>query len=176
MKSFTLLTLLLFTFLTLVTLSPALPFTSTRQGDETETETDDELLESPSVEPEESPVAGDEDPICVETAYLARLGHPPTNLVHRRSILANAFCPPAALPCGTRHHRLRLNGRDLSYEQYCQQVVCTRKLVEVNSVWSHLWQDRHVDGVVLTMMDHRYPEMPQKLLHRAMSAVRTVVG
>lgn len=127
---------------------------------------------SPS--PEESP--GDDDEICVDQAYLYALGHSRRDMVHKDGIVATALCPGGTLPCGTANHMVRVNGQSMSYDELCETRDCETKVMTVNTVYTHLWEEREHDGVVMTMFDRRYPEMGQKVAHWVLRKARTVVG
>lgn len=129
---------------------------------------------------EPSPLPSDEstesDLVCVDEAYLVSLGHSRHDMVHKQSTVTSALCPGGALPCGTEHHMVRVAGLPMSYRQLCETRACQTKLVAVNSVFTHVWQEREHDGVVMTMFDHRYPEMAQKALHWTIKNARRVVA
>lgn len=130
---------------------------------------------SPELEPSPSEESGDDD-VCVSETYLLSLGHSRRDLVHPSGIVATALCPVrSALPCGTSNHMLRVAGESISYERYCQTNDCEKRMVKVNSVYSHLWSERNVEGVTMTMFDTRYHELPQKALHWAMHNARRVM-
>lgn len=130
---------------------------------------------SPELEPSPSEESDDDD-VCVSETYLLSLGHTRRDLVHPNGIVSSAFCPlRSSLPCGTGSHMLRVAGESVSYEQYCETNECEKRVVLVNSVYSHLWNEREVEGVVMTMFDTRYHELPQKALHWAMHQARRVM-
>lgn len=112
--------------------------------------------------------------VFVEAGYLSK--YKIHELVHLEHISAHALCPlNSTLPCGTSDHMLRVHGMPMSYYAYCQrsEVVCVGKQVKVNSVMSHLWKDaNHSNGVLLTMLDSRHPEIVQRMLHRSIALVR----
>ena len=114
--------------------------------------------------------------VCVDVAYLTALGHTTDQFVHTSPFLASTVCPGNGLPCGTANHMVRLNGENLSYKQLCERVVCTKKTTVVNSVFSHVWEERVHGDVALTMYDVRHPEMMQLMLHRVMHLVRKIVA
>lgn len=158
----------------LVVLSSATPSIThtTRQSIDTSPSPEEEITTSPSPSPED-----DDDDVCVDQRYLVSQGHSnPMHLVHRTAPLANTFCPPGSLPCATAHHMVRIANQNLSYEQLCKTVSCTRRVIRVNSVFSHLWKETSHDQATLTMFDARYPESPQKALHWSMHMSRRVVG
>lgn len=105
--------------------------------------------------------------------YLLQSGHTRDQFVHKVARIVNAYCPPSNLPCGSEHHKLRLSdGTSISYHDYCLENVCERRLVKVNSVFSHLWKETVHGDVRLTMFDVRHPEKAQKLLHWTMHKFR----
>lgn len=79
------------------------------------------------------------------------------------------------LPCGTSDDILRVEGDSVSYFSYCQRsdMESMEKQIEVNSVFSHLWKDvKHSNGVTLTILDARYPEIAQRILHLSIAFAR----
>lgn len=128
--------------------------------------------------PEQATDSSDDEgsSVCVDERYLAQRGYKPQDFVHQDGPVVPVLCPVIdGLPCGTQHHKLRVNAIDISYKHLCSRkdVQCFANVLKVNSVWSHAWQDVNHAHVVLTMYDVRYPEIAQRLLHRAMSRVRT---
>ena len=71
---------------------------------------------------------------------------------------------------------VRMNGESLSYKQLCERVVCTKKTMAVNSVYTHVWEEKMHGDVALTMYDARHPEMMQRVLHRVSQAVRKITA
>ena len=134
------------------------------------------LTPSPSLSPVSTLVlAADDSSVCVDVTYLTALGHTAEEFVHSSHILANTLCPGNGLPCGTANHMIRMKGENLSYEQLCERVVCTKKTIVVNSVFTHVWEEKMHEDVALTMYDIRHPEMMQQMLHRVSQAVRKII-
>lgn len=133
----------------------------------------EEMEESVSPTPEESP----EDEVCVDATYLSKV--PSAHLVHAEHIMAPVLCPKGSLstlPCATGDHMVRVDGVPTSYRTLCESRACDAKRMRVNSVLSHIWKEEaHADGVTLTMLDARHPEVFQKALHRLTSLRRSVV-
>lgn len=125
--------------------------------------------------PTPSPSASDDaetspepEDVCVDAAYLSK--YSAEHLVHPEHLLKDVLCPvDSSLPCATANHMLRVDGKKVSYALYCETKECTTGSVEVNSVMSHMWKEEEHDGAVLTMFDHRHPEIVQKVLHRLIS-------
>lgn len=113
---------------------------------------------------------------CVDITHLT--AYPSHALVHEEHITADVFCPrDSSLPCATANHMLRVEGKSVSYREYCEVVSCDKKTMKVNSVFSHMWEEQtHNNGVVLTMFDGRHPETVQKALHQLMAAGRSVAN
>lgn len=124
---------------------------------------------------EESPEPSSEE-VCVDVSHLRE--YDSVELVHARPIRARVFCPEGtSLPCATADHLLRVDGRPVSYRDFCAMAVCERRFMNVNSVLAHRWKEEiHADGVVLTMLDARHPERLQRLLHRFLAVRRAFVS
>ena len=45
----------------------------------------------------------------------------------------------------------------------------------MNSVYTHVWEEKMHGDVALTMYDARHPEMMQRVLHRVSQAVRKII-
>lgn len=130
-----------------------------------------------TMEPSPSEEMGDDDEeVCVDQAYLVSLGHSRRDMVHKDGIVATALCPGGSLPCGTQHHMVRVDGKAMSYGELCETRQCETKVMTVNSVYTHLWEEREHDGVVMTMFDRRYPEVGQMIAHWAVRSARSVMS
>lgn len=136
----------------------------------------DDNADSPGSDSQATPSASDEDSsVCVDERYLTQRGYKKEHFVHRQGLVAPVLCPVLdGLPCGTRYHKVRVNGQAMSYAHLCstEGVKCSSRVMKVNSVWSHMWTDVSHQHVDLTMYDVRYPETAQRLLHRVMRNVR----
>lgn len=131
--------------------------------------------EPPSASSPSASPSPEDSSVCVDERYLIQRGYKSQDYVHQDGPIVPVLCPVIDdLPCGTPNHKLRVAGIDVSYKQFCswKDVQCSTDVLKVNSVWSHAWQDTNHAHVVLTMYDVRYPEIAQRLLHRAMSRVR----
>lgn len=120
----------------------------------------------------------EDDDVCVDAAWLKARGIGAKELVHRSARMANVLCPDSSigegLPCGTDKHQVRVKDETMSYAELCEMegVKCERRRMQVNSVWSHVWRETVHGEVTLTMLDVRYAERAQKLLHRVMRSLR----
>lgn len=123
-----------------------------------------------------SEIVQEEAGVCVDERYLRGLGHGGEDFVHRGGLIARVFCPGNGLPCGTGFHKVRVGGVGMSYVEFCAMVRCERRVMRVNSVYSHRWRERSVGGVVVTMYDVRHLETAQRALHWGMEVLRGVVG
>lgn len=126
----------------------------------------------PSASPEESPEPEEEE--CVDARYLT--SYSAEHLVHPAHMMADVLCPAdSTLPCGTANHMVRIAGKPISYAALCETRKCTADRMLVNSVLSHEWKEqKHGEGLVLTMFDVRHPEVAQKTLHRFIAMRRTM--
>lgn len=113
---------------------------------------------------------------CIDERYLRAKGYSSSDFVHKTPRTAHVLCPPGTLPCGTPHHKVRVDKTSISYQELCDRLAsCEVQNISVNSVFSHIWdEETHDNGVVLTMYDNRYPELAQRALHWAVKYTRRV--
>jgi hypothetical protein len=115
---------------------------------------------------------------CVDENWLETNGFESHELVHNGGILKEVLCPGHPLPCGTEHHAISVDGKEISYGEHCSVdgVQCSRAVMRVNTVWATHAASRNGVDVDLTMKvfmhDVRYPFFAQYVLHSAMQALR----
>lgn len=140
-----------------------------QDGDDDDNDDDDGDDDDPTASPE------DDDEVCVDAKHLAH--YPSHLLVHLTPFRASVLCPlSSTLPCATADHMLRVEGKSMSYREYCSIVKCSKDEMDVNSVMSHVWKETaHDNGrAMLTMYDARHPESLQRMVHRVTALRRTV--
>lgn len=110
--------------------------------------------------------------VCVDATFVEEIG---CALVHLEHIFSDVLCHQG-LPCMTPGHAVRVQGRLVAIEDFCasSDSRCTSRKMNVNSCMTHLYEEGGpaFGDVTVTMYNAKYPELTQRVLHRALSLVR----